>query len=220
MPPIIAAPAMRCWQPSSSSVSSPTSRASPSTNRWRGWESYEWGAGPYLEWLSSPVTWCPRSSSSCTTYPPMKPAAPVTSTCAMDAPSAVEGRLPGGRQRRGPPGGESPAPPAPERVQVPAQVAGEEPAEVESGLPELAVQPDGGYLRHRQAQPGRLRGQLQADLEPGAGLDPDRPDEVGVVRLEAVRGVVGSHPRERVQAEPRPPGQRPLQARPTHLLAT
>src|SRR5690606_17597953 len=148
-------------------------------------------------------------------YPPMKPAAPVTSTCAMDAPSAVEGRLPGGgRQRRGPPGGEPPAPPAPERVHVPAQVAGKEPAEVEPGLPELAVQPDGGDLRHRQAQPGRLRGQLQPDLEPGAGLDPDRPDEAGVVRLEAVRGVVGAHPRERVQADPRPPRQRPFRRGP------
>src|SRR5690606_34283658 len=142
----------------------------------------------------------------------MKPAEPVTRTLAtmllLDGRLVVRGWL--GRHRS--PGRELlQRESAAEAEPVPAQVLGEEPAKIEAGLAELAVQPDGGDLRHRTPEPGSLRGQLQPDLESRAGLDPDAADECGVVGLEAVGRIPGADPGEQVQAPPRPPGEEPLQ---------
>ena len=63
----MAAPAMKCWQPCSSAVTSSTSRTSPSTRRYAGWSSYDRATLPYLEWLSSPTTSWPACNSASTT---------------------------------------------------------------------------------------------------------------------------------------------------------
>ena len=125
-----------------------------------------------------------------------------------------------GRLARFPPGRELlGGQPAAEREEVPAQVAGQEPADVEPRLAELPVQPDRRDLGDRAAQPGRLRGQLDPDLEAGPRLDAHLPHEVGVVGLEAVGRVAGADPGESVQAAAGPPGGDPLEARPADLLA-
>ena len=56
MPPISAAPAMKCSQSMSSFVISSTSRQSPSTSVYPGLSSYDFSTRPYLEWLSMPTT--------------------------------------------------------------------------------------------------------------------------------------------------------------------
>src|SRR5690625_4980618 len=120
----------------------------------------------------------------------MNPAEPVTRTLAMGVLLTVWavrvgwvgcGR-PGGAQAGA--GRRLVGAAAAEGEQVPPQVRRQEPAQVEVGVAELPVQPDGGDLGYRQTQPGGLGGQLQTDLEAGAGFDPDPAHETGVVSLE------------------------------------
>src|ERR1700722_7047613 len=72
----------------------------------------------------------------------------------------------------------------PEGEPVPPQVAGYPLGDLEVRHPRLAVKPDRGDLRHRQPQPLRFRGELDAELEPVSRVDADLADEVRGVRLE------------------------------------
>src|SRR5580704_17279279 len=79
-----------------------------------------------------------------------------------------------------------------ERETVPAGIAGYPSGDLEIRDPRLPVQPYRRDLRHRLAQSLGLGGQLDADLEPVAGVDAHFPDEVRRVRLERVRRIPGA----------------------------
>src|SRR5213076_3019303 len=72
----------------------------------------------------------------------------------------------------------------PEREAVPLEVARDPVRHLEVRLPELPIEPDRGDLGDGPAEAPRLRDELDADLEPGVGVDPDLLDERRGVRLE------------------------------------
>src|SRR4051812_28106844 len=89
-----------------------------------------------------------------------------------------------------------------EPVDVPTQVVGKPLAEPEAALALGALPPRGGNLLHRQAANLGLDPELEGELEATLALDRHRLQELAIVELEAVGGVVDRHPSNGVQAQP------------------
>src|SRR4051812_20329205 len=151
-------------------------------------------------------------------YPPMNPAEPVTSTfffatfsssCPWFSHALVGALLSELVHRQA----------GAEREAVPVQVLGDPLRELEVRLAVGPVEPDRGDLGDGEPQPTGLGGELETDLESVPAVDPDRADEVRVVRLERVGPVPRAGVREEVERRAGGSGEEALEPRAAHLLA-
>src|SRR4051795_3796482 len=79
-------------------------------------------------------------------------------------------------------------------VEVPVEVSRQPLPHLEVGFALHPFEPDRRDLADRPAVPPGLGHELDRELEPCVGLDPDLPHERPVVPLERARRVVRAHP--------------------------
>src|SRR5580692_10759310 len=84
----------------------------------------------------------------------------------------------------------------------------------------MSFEPNGRQLRHRKSSTPSLRNHLDSDFKSGAGGDTNSTDEVHIIGLERIGGVMRSHPCEAPQRESGRSREKCLEKRAAHLLST